>query len=80
MYCIECEMGADNEFVLEYGHHFTDMRWDDWEVCFGPFTYSAPPELEENWQDNLIEPSDEEWTKINLNANELLMDLVGLGV
>jgi hypothetical protein len=46
----------------------------DWCFFNMGMTTSAPPEFEEYWQDNLIEPSDEELEEMDENAEGLLVD------
>lgn len=81
VYCIDCQklvlaQGTISgitvhpfSFQTEYGYDY------DW--CDFPLGYAEcePPEFEEYWQDNLIEPSDEELAEMDENAEGLLRDL-----
>lgn len=73
-YCLNCE-----EMVLTdgFGHSFfiegtfpPEIEW-----CNGNFVDCAPPELEEDWQYNLQDPSPAELEEMNANAEELMIDL-----
>ena len=67
MYCLTHE-GWINPELMDYVP----------EECL--FTMSEPPELPDNWIEMVTEPSAEEMQKMELNADELLMDLVGAGL
>lgn len=49
--------------------------------CFGPFTYSAPPEIEDGWygtgwNDNLVEPDPEELEMMDRAAESLKLEFI----
>lgn len=75
-YCVTCgEMVLVDDAVVE-GH--TIARWmytDCPEVlfCEGPFE-DCEPEVDEDWDVNLPEPSQEELAKMSLTAEELMQD------
>ena len=76
MWCAECGHEVSAEFVEKTGYHFTDMSLKNWDVCAGPFFTSAPPEnLPDNWQDELVEPSEEDMDEMDQGAELLLWDL-----
>lgn len=76
MYCISCEEAVPSFF----GDFHMYPKWMDIDLpeemfCEGPFTYCHPPEIEDRWQDNLVEPSPDELERMDLNAKELLLEL-----
>ena len=77
MWCADCEKEAkvftDPNNVMEF--HFNYLGKDDIVGCFGPFYTSAPSELEDGWQDELVEPSVEELQEMDQGAELLLWDL-----
>ncbi len=76
-YCISCE---ENVWVYEYsGHAVLDKSVIPFEVewCNGPIANCPPPELEEDWQYNLQDPSPAELEEMNANTEELLLDFEG---
>jgi len=79
MWCSNCEKEA-----LVYNADNTHFIWNcskdglttfGYELCAGPFFMSEPPELEEDWQDELVEPSVEELQEMDAGAELLLWDL-----
>ena len=72
MWCIYCE-----DMVLESdGFHISyDSRYGDFFGCTGPFFTSAPQDLPDNWQDELVEPSEEEMDEMDRGSELLLWDL-----
>lgn len=84
MYCIECEMNltpSSEKMVNDVGFHFTlfNKKKDEWEICYGEFTFSAPPEIEDDWygtgwQDNLEEPDPEELEMMDRAAESLELE------
>lgn len=77
MYCLSCDAKTSDEFVNEFGFHFTDMSVDGWTDCYGPFSYCPPPELDmsDEWVDSLPIPTEDELLIMELNAEELARDL-----
>lgn len=79
VYCLRCDkevlaeepVEGHSEFVY-MGNGFGDVIW-----CAGPFSESEPPELEEDWNCNLQDPSPAELEEMNANAEELLLDFEG---
>lgn len=80
-YCIECERIA--AVVTKDGETlhmplFTDLGklnvFSD-AYCYGPFTYSTPPDYPANWNEIVQEPDDEELALMNEEAELLLADL-----
>lgn len=61
-----------------------EMWLMDWEDVNGLpsciLTTSAPPELPDNWEKFVPDPSVEELKRMDLNAEELLIDAIGAGL
>lgn len=84
-YCLKCEkmvIVEDGGVNGVEGHTEFIPVWDvdkaeyEIEFCSGPFTTSpAPDNFEEDWNLNLVEPSQEELAHMNLNAELLMQDL-----
>lgn len=61
--------------------HETWLWWNfqkAWKDCL--LTTSEPPELPDNWELTVSEPSPEELSRMNVAANDLLMDVIGAGL
>ena len=68
MWCLEHE-----EDVMVFGDFH--VVWYDYD-CNGPFFTSHPPEdLQDAWQDELVEPSEEELQEMDAGAELFLWDL-----
>lgn len=67
MYCLAHE---------QWGHFLCDDL--DGEQCL--WVTSAPPEPPDGWELTVTEPSPEELKRMDLNAEELLMDAIGAGL
>ena len=72
MWCLGHE---ENEIVYFDTESTFHIDWDNGWTCQGPFYTSAPPELEEYWPDELVEPSVEELEEMDAGAELLLWDL-----
>lgn len=75
-YCIECQRIC---IVLDEKnpYHFnavTSSNDVDLMNCYGPFTYSTPPVVPENWSEFVQEPDPEELALIDANAEFWLQD------
>jgi len=71
-YCIECEREVliqDSKCGLLHEHSYIGDYGMEYDVCFMDMGWTScpPPEFEEYWQDNLIEPGDEEVEQFNSN-------------
>lgn len=78
-WCIACEEDVYVETGME-GHSVLDFpgnRWDmpETHFCFGPFASVQPPvNFEEDWDLQVIEPTQEELAIMNCHAEELMQD------
>ena len=74
MWCADCEK---NVFVYDCDvTHFIWVGNGEYDLCTGPFFTSAPPEiLPDNWQDELVEPSDDELLEMDKMSELFLWDL-----
>jgi hypothetical protein len=79
MWCIDCERIVPNwatPMGTPYHVNFTSIEDDvDLMNCYGPFAYSTPPAIPENWHEMVVEPSPEELAEMDKNAELLLADL-----
>lgn len=89
VWCIDCQEEVILDLNLLDGmpiHTIADWDGDEFGVfvdvdyypCFGPFTSCPPPEnFDEDWDIDLVEPSQEELAEMNLEAEMLLQELEG---
>lgn len=76
-YCLTCGRIV-SLFPGNIEWHFGDVpNEEDFGAaqCYGPFTNSIPPQLPENWNEVLTDPSNEELELMDENAKSLLFDL-----
>lgn len=78
-WCITCERIVPNwARPEEVPYHINAVSTpDDVDLmnCYGPFTYSTPPDYPDNWNEIVQEPDDEELALMNEEAELLLADL-----
>lgn len=82
-YCLECGRivpvmvevdGVEMHTKLVY----LGVDMPEVDICDGPFATSTPPEnFGEDWDVDLVEPSQEELAQMNLEAETLLQELEG---
>ena len=80
-YYIKCEQMVYLD--IPGGHSvmiYPETRWDvaEYEFCSGPFASCPPPELEEEWQNHIEEPSSTDVFLMNNQAQELLQDFIAI--
>ena len=68
VYCIDCER-FDVATIDSW--HIDDRKE---HICFGPFTFCAPPVLEEDWELNVSVPSPDELAEMNATVSELMTE------
>ena len=78
-YCLTCGRIV-SLFPGTVEWHFGDFEQRSEEdygpaQCYGPFTNSTPPQLPDNWNEILTDPSAEELEVMDENAGLLLFDL-----
>lgn len=89
VWCVDCQEEVILDLELLNGEPIhTVIDWcpnskmgfgvvePDYHICFGPFTSCPPPDnFEEDWDIDLVEPSQEELAEMNLQAEVLLQEL-----
>jgi hypothetical protein len=73
LYCIECEKMVDAFELSVLSLHYREDKNNRWS-CFGEFTYSAPPELPEDWKLSLEEPDADELEMMEKAAESLELE------
>lgn len=81
-YCIDCEREVivqDSPVGELHEYEYRTEFGSEYDVCFFNLgtTSTPPPEYDEDWDVNLVEPGDEELANMDASAEGLLIELEG---